>query len=100
MIKHIVMWTLKDFAEGNDKKENAKKIKESLEALKNEISVIKFIEVGINNNDSNVYDVVLNSEFETMEDLDIYQKHPAHVKAGGFVKLVTESRACVDYNMN
>ncbi len=33
MVKHIVMWKLKDEAHGNDKATNAKMIKESLEAL-------------------------------------------------------------------
>ena len=37
MIKHIVMWKLKDFAEGGSKLENAKKIKDMLEALKDKI---------------------------------------------------------------
>ena len=52
MVKHIVMWKLKEEAEGKTKKENAEIIKSSLESLKNKISEIVEIEVGINWNDS------------------------------------------------
>ena len=98
MIKHIVMWKLKEFAEGNNKSENANIIKESLESLEGEISEIKFIEVGININEAKQsYDVVLCSEFESMESLDIYQNHLKHVKAAEFIKKVVEERAAVDY---
>ena len=51
MIKHIVTWKLKEEAEGNTKVENAKKIKEILEALDGKIETLKAIEVGINFND-------------------------------------------------
>ena len=93
MIKHIVMWKLED----KDKKENCKKIKESLEALKNVVPELKFIEVGININEAESYDVVLNSEFESMEGLQAYQVNPNHVKAAGFIKSVAISRTAVDY---
>ena len=60
MIKHIVMWKLKDEAEGNSKDENAKIIKNSLEDLKGKINEIVDIEVGIDVNKSEqAYDVVL-----------------------------------------
>ena len=77
MVKHIVMWKLKEEAEGKTKKENAEIIKSSLEGLKNKISEIVEIEVGINWNDSDAaYDVVLYSVFNTREDLDSYQVNP------------------------
>ncbi|WP_160675778.1 Dabb family protein [Clostridium sp. C8-1-8] len=99
MIKHIVMWRLKESAEGNDKKTNAEKIKSGLEALKDKIPQIQGIEVGINNNPSNSYDVVLYSEFKSFEDLDIYQNHAEHLKVAGFVGAVKEDRTCVDYEV-
>ncbi|GFP76002.1 Dabb family protein [Clostridium fungisolvens] len=97
MIKHIVMWKLKDYAEGNDKQFNANEIKIRLESLKDKISEIGKIEVGINNNPANSYDVVLYSEFESYEDLDIYQKHPSHMEVAAFVGTVKDDRTCVDY---
>jgi len=98
MITHIVMWKLKEVAEGATKQENAFKIKKNLEALKDKIEVIKNIEVGININKSDMaYDVILNSEFENIDALNEYQKHPEHIKAGGFIAAVTEKRVVADY---
>lgn len=60
MIKHIVMWRLKKFAEGKSKLENANIIKINLEDLKHRIDEVKLIEVGVNiNNSQQAYDVVL-----------------------------------------
>lgn len=99
MVKHIVMWKLKEETEGKTKKENAEIIKSSLEGLKNKISEIVEIEVGINWNDSDAaYDVVLYSVFNTREDLDSYQVNPHHVEAAGYIKKVVESRIVADYD--
>ena len=98
MIKHVVMWKLKDFAEGADRARNAKRVKIELEALKNLIPQIWHIEVGINVLESDAsYDVVLYSVFKTQEDLDSYQKHPDHRAVAEFIGKVRESRVVVDY---
>ena len=71
-----------------------------LEDLKNKISVIKQIEVGINfNKSSAAYDVVLYSEFDSQQDLQAYQKHPDHVKVVDFVNEIRDDRAVVDYQI-
>jgi hypothetical protein len=99
MIKHIVMWKLKDFAEGCSKKENAEKIKTMLEALRGKIGQIVYLEVGINENSSDMaYDAVLISEFENAEKLQEYKKHPEHVKVSEFVSKVREGRTVVDFS--
>ncbi len=101
MIKHIVMWKLKTTAEGANKDQNAARMKQELEALKNKIAVIRRIEVGINIAASDAaYDVALYSEFSDAKDLDAYQKHPAHVKVADFVNKVRESRVVVDYTID
>lgn len=98
MVKHIVMWRLKDSALGATKAENAVKLKESLEALKSEIEELKAVDVGINFNPSPAaFDVVLYSEFEDREGLEAYQKHPEHVKIVDFVGEIRSDRAVVDY---
>jgi calcineurin-like phosphoesterase family protein len=100
MLKHIVMWRLKDFAEGANKKENARKIKSQLEGLKRKIKEIRYIEVGINTNDSSdSYDIVLYSEFDSSEELRIYQNHPEHLKVGDFVSKVRLERKVVDFEV-
>lgn len=98
MIKHIVMWKLEDFADGRTKNENAKIIKEKLEALVGVIPEIVKLEVGIDILGTNQsYDVVLVSEFKNLQELDIYAKHPGHVKVGEFVGKVRKDRVAVDY---
>jgi hypothetical protein len=91
------MWTVKD-AEGNTKEENAKLIKEKLEALNGKVPQIKKIEVGVSyRHEKEDYDVVLISEFATKEDLDAYQVHPVHNIAADFIKKVRDKRVCVDF---
>ncbi|WP_406661365.1 Dabb family protein [Methanolobus sp. ZRKC3] len=98
MLKHIVMWKIRDGAEGKDKVENIKKMKDMLESLKGKISEISEIEVGINVNSSDAaYDVVLYSVFEDEDALLTYQKHPEHVKVAEFVGPISEQRVVVDY---
>ncbi len=98
MIKHLVMWKLRDFAEGATKEQNARKMKTDLEALKQTIPQIRRLEVGANFLPSDFsYDVALYSEFATEEDLALYQKHPDHRSAAAFVQKVSENRVIVDY---
>lgn len=100
MLKHIVMWKLKEFAEGNAKSENANIIKRDLENLKDKINQLKFIEVGIDiNKSAQAYDIVLYSEFENTEDLNIYQNHPEHLKIAKFIGNAKEERVVVDYTV-
>lgn len=100
MIKHIVMWRLKDFANGVNKEENAKKLKSHLESLKSKIKEIKHIEVGINITISEAAsDVVLYSEFDSMDDLEAYQRHPEHMKVVDFVNEIRLERRVVDYKV-
>jgi hypothetical protein len=100
MIKHIVMWKLKEYAEGADKKQNALKMKELLMGLNDKIDSIVHIEVGININRSEAaYDVVLYSEFSDSEGLNTYQKHEEHLKVAAFIKAVVQDRVVVDYEI-
>lgn len=100
MLKHIVMFKLKDSAEGANKAENIQRLKSKLESLANVIDEIKFFEVGINSINSNVaYDLILYSKFDTMEDLYRYQKHPEHLKVADFVGRACENRVVVDYTV-
>lgn len=98
MLKHIVMWKFKDFAENNSKNENMQIIKERLETLVGIIPEIKKLEIGVNINTSGfAYDMVLYSEFEDEKSLEIYKNHPEHVKVSEFVAKVRDGRTVVDY---
>lgn len=101
MIKHIVQFQLADTAEGKTKAENALRIKKELEALKAVIPQIITLEVGINLSEAPAtnYDLVIYSEFASMEDLSAYNVHPAHQKAAEFIGKVRTARTCVDYEV-
>ncbi len=99
MIKHIVMWKLKDEAHGNDKATNAKLIKEKLEALAGKIEGLLKIEVGIDILGGGNFDVVLYSELSKKEDLEIYQNHPLHQAVLPFVREAVIDRKAVDFEV-
>lgn len=99
MIKHIVMWKLAETAESAHKATNAKLMKKMLEKLKLKIPEVVTLEVGINSNGAEMWDVVLTTEFKNMEDLNKYQAHFAHQEVVEFVKKVRIDRAAVDYKV-
>lgn len=101
MIKHIVMWTLLDSAEGRQKAANAAMIKAQLAALPSQIPQIQSLEVGINaKQDAANYDLVLIATFNSWQDLEIYQNHPVHKEFSKFVTKLRKDRAVVDYEMD
>lgn len=100
MIKHIVMWKLKENAEGNTKEFNSLEIKRQIESLKGRIDKVLELEVGINFEESSqAYDVVLYSTFHSKDDLNYYHNHEEHLKVVNFIKKVIEKRIVVDYEV-
>lgn len=105
MIRHVVMWKLKDNAEGATKQKNAEKMKLILEGLKVNIDEIKSVEVGINITEDDeetgsAFDVVLISDFETELDYTMYTRNAHHKKAIDFINSVIDERHFVDYKMD
>jgi hypothetical protein len=98
MVKHVVMWKLKDSAEGNSKLENQKLTKEKLLGLKQKILQIDSMEVGINFNPSEAaYDVVLITTHADKEALAKYAAHPDHKEVAAFISKVVKDRNVVDF---
>lgn len=95
MVKHIVSFKLSGTPA--ERLDYSTKFKQALEALPAKISVLKSIEVGINSNPAEDWDIVLTAVVPTMEDVAVYAKHPDHVAAASIIAPVKESRACVDY---
>ncbi|MBU1045256.1 MAG: Dabb family protein [Candidatus Omnitrophica bacterium] len=101
MIKHIVIWSLKENANENSKQVNAQIIKEKLEALRGRIPGLLNIEVGIDFSfTANSGDIVLYSEFTSKQALIEYQIHPEHKAVVPMVVEVCSSRQVVDYEIN
>lgn len=100
MLKHIVMWKLKQEAEGADKAANARKMKEMLDGCADLVpGILKFETVIAQPGLEATYDVVLYSEFVSKEALDAYQEHPRHVALKPFIGAIREARQCMDYEI-
>lgn len=101
VVKHIVMWKVKEHPVYGTKEEVMEKIKVALEGLEGQIEGLEEIEVGINFNASeNAYDVVLYSLLVSKEALENYQAHPKHLLvANNLVRQVAVSRVVVDYEI-
>ena len=98
MIKHIVMWQIKDEARGKTKQENATEIKALIEGLSGQIEGLLLIEVGVNAlPDPNAYDLVLTCVFEDEAAFEYYKTHPKHVAAANVIGEVKVARTVVDY---
>ena len=99
MVKHIVLFKLKDEVPETDKLVVMNKFKEAIEALPAKISVIGKIEVGLNMNPGESWHIALYSEFDNLDDVKFYATHPDHVAAGKIIAEAKESRSCVDYEI-
>jgi len=99
MIKHIVLFKLKSFESDAAKTNKLVEIKAGLLALSDKIEALKSIEVGINCNPNEAFDISLTTTFDHMDGLDIYAKHPDHVAVGKIIRAVLESRSCVDFEI-
>jgi hypothetical protein len=98
MIKHIVMWRLKETAHGNSAEVNAVLIRGMLEALDGRIPGMTAIEVGLDfSRTDSSGDIVLYSEFIDRAALEGYSVHPEHEAIKPFVVAATKERRVVDY---
>ncbi|WEK62189.1 MAG: Dabb family protein [Candidatus Microbacterium colombiense] len=98
-IRHVVSWKLT--AEDADvRREQAHEVARRLNGLKAQITQIQSITAGANiaYPEAN-WDVTLVADFATLEALEEYQVHPAHVEVAGFVRSVVASRASVDFEI-
>lgn len=95
MVKHIVSFKLCGTAQ--ERREAVERFRDALMALPEVIDVLKSMEVGINENPAEDWDVVLTAIVPEMADVAVYAKHPAHVAAASIIAPLKECRACVDY---
>lgn len=100
MVKHIILWQLKDELQGAEKDAVKQGIKEGLEGLQGAIPGLLEIKVNTNGLASSNADVMLDSAFESEEALKAYAVHPAHVKvADEKVRPFTKTRSCLDFEV-
>jgi heme-degrading monooxygenase HmoA len=100
MIKHIVMWKLKDEAEGADRAANAREMKRRLDACADIVPGMLGFEVTIAQPGLEAtYDVVLYSAFTDRAALEAYANHPTHKALVPFIGAIREARQCMDYEV-
>jgi len=99
MVKHIVMWTIREGETPRAKYERMAEVKARILELKGRIDEIVSLEVFFNSPsapESN-YDVVLVSEFNSWADLETYRQHPDHMQVADYINKVRQNKAAVDY---
>ena len=100
MVKHVILWQLKDELTKEQISEVKAGIKSGLEGLKGAIPGLIDIKVVTEGLASSNADVMLDSTFESEEALKGYAVHPKHVAvADGKVRPYTVSRVCMDYEV-
>jgi len=100
MLKHIVMWKLKDQAEGADRAANAAEMKRRLDECANIVpGQLAFEVVLAQPGLEATYDVVLYSEFTDRAALQAYIDHPTHKAVVPFIGAIREGRQCMDYEV-
>ena len=100
MVKHVILWVLKDEYDEKEKEEIKRGIKEGLEGLAGSIPGLIDIKVNTEPLASSNCDVMLDSTFEDEASLKGYSVNPLHVEvANGKVRPYTASRVCMDYEV-
>ncbi len=96
MIKHIVIWKFKNKQE---REKNIFEFKKKLESMDGRVDVIKQIEVGINVNKKSptAYDILLYTEFDSLDDLGAYQKDEYHEEIKDYISRLDVESCVVDY---
>ncbi len=100
MVKHIVLWRLRETARAEEQIARAQDIKQRLEALRGRIPGLLAIEVGLDfNRGAEAADIALYSEFENRAALTVYQGHPLHEAVKPIVAAACRERRVVDYEV-
>ena len=98
MVKHVILWQLKDELSAEEKASVKADIKAGLEGLAGQIPGLIDIHVQTECLESSNADLMLDSSFEDEASLKGYAVHPAHVAvADGVVRPNTKLRVCLDY---
>jgi len=101
MVKHIILWTLKDSLSEEEKIQIKKSIKEGLESLQGVVPGLTDIKVQIDGRlSSSNADLMLECTLESEEALKGYAVHPAHVAiSNSRVRPFTAIRSCLDFTI-
>lgn len=100
MVKHIILWKLKDEYSDAEKETIRQGIKAGLESLQGVIPGLLEIKVNTGRLASSNADVMLDSTFADEAALKGYSVHPAHQEvANTRVRPFTQTRLCLDFEI-
>lgn len=100
MVKHVILWKIKDEIEENKKEDIKAGVKSGLEGLLGVVPGLMAISVQTEILASSNADLMLNSTFESEKALKVYAAHPAHVAvADAKVRPYMQTRLCLDYEV-
>lgn len=98
MVRHIILWNIREEITGQAKEAAKAAMKRELEALLGKIDGLLEMEVVIDNLPTGNADVMLKSAFTDAQALADYIVHPEHKRVGSeFVRPVVTNRMCIDY---
>lgn len=100
MVKHIILWNLKDEYSDGEKAQIKENAKVALEGLVGQIPGLLDMKITTKYLESSTAELMLDSTFESADALKNYAVHPEHVAvADKFVRPYTSSRSCIDYEI-
>lgn len=100
MVKHIILWQLKDELSEEEKKVIKAEMKEGLEGLVGKVPGLLEVKVQTEGLASSNAEVMLDTTLTDEEALKGYAVHPAHVTvADGKVRPYTKTRMCLDFEI-
>lgn len=100
MVRHVILWQLKEEYNDEEKREIKAGIKEGLEGLVGKVPGLVEVHVHTEGLASSNADLMLDSVLENEEALKGYAVHPEHVAiANSKVRPYTMSRTCLDFEI-
>ena len=100
MVRHIIMWNMKDGLSADESRKAKEEIRDALGALKGVVPGLLEVNVVTEPLETSNADLLLDSLFEDREALAVYADHPAHVKVKDeLVVPNVKSRICMDFEV-
>jgi hypothetical protein len=101
MIRHIVLFKIKDFSSESERNEALQNVLVTFRSLIGQIPQIRQFRVEPDCvQGAFSYDVIIDSAFDTLDDLKAYQTHPAHLEAVALNTQWSGSKVVCDYFSN
>lgn len=101
MVKHIILWKLREDLSEDEVKTVKLNIKQGLEGLRGQIPGLTEIRVQIDNIiESSNADILLDCTLASQQALRAYAVHPLHMAvANSKVRPYTAVRTCIDFEL-